>query len=216
MKVGTDSVVLGSWIEASNPQTILDIGTGCGLLALMMAQRFSQARILGVEIDTDAATDAHENVRASKWAGRIDIINADIFDIASEMGKFDLIVSNPPFFTETVHAPEQSRAIARHESNLGPHSLIEFASRHLNEDGSLCFVAPSQRDSEIELALALHKLYTFRSLKIRQRETRPIVRTFRQVSLRAMPSVTARELTVNNPDGSRTTEYSELTNQFYL
>lgn len=219
MKVGTDAVVLGAWtpVPAGVAQPrILDIGCGCGILTLMLAQRCPDARLTAVEISPEAMADAADNFRASPWADRISAVNADILTCAGHLGRFDLIVCNPPFFTESLHAPDASRATARHEGSFGVDSLIRLAPSLLAPGGSLSFVAPVQRDSEIDLLLGLTRLHTLRSLTMRQREGRPEIRRFRNVGLEPAGPSESSLLTVNNPDGSRTPQYASLTTDFYL
>ena len=163
MKIGTDGVLLGAWAEA--PQgvaSVIDIGAGSGLISLMMAQRYPGATIHAVEIDPDAAADALDNFNASPWAGRIALSVAD----ASEWSELSpvlpgprLIVSNPPFFNETLRSPSAQRAMARHDGSLNPLSLVRLASRLMTDSTDrLAFIAPSARDSEIEFELSLHGL----------------------------------------------------------
>lgn len=213
MKVGTDSVVLGAWTDASRCRRAIDIGAGCGLLSLMLAQRYPQLRVTAVEVDEGAATDCAANIAASPFADRIETICADVFN--TPLPQADLIICNPPFFTETLKSPGISRAGARHEGALGVGSLIELAAHSLSPGGSLAFVAPAQRDSEIDLSLTLSRFSAGRILRMRQRPDRPLVRTFRQMWLNP-GDVSTHELTVNNPDGSRTDAYTALTRDFYL
>lgn len=214
MKVGTDAVVLGSWTDTAGASRILDIGCGCGILALMMAQKAPEAMVTAVEIDPDAAADAQLNIDASPWAGRISLVCGDVFDLAPD-SRFDLIVCNPPFFTETLRAPEAGRATARHEGTLGVESLLDLALTLLAPGGSVAFVAPSARDSEIDFMATLRGLTTGRRLHMKQRDGRPAVRTFRQLRLGRGP-VTDGTIILNDAVGRRTAAYSSLTEQFYL
>lgn len=213
MKVGTDSVVLGAWTDATACHHAIDVGAGCGLLALMLAQRFPELHVTAVEIDPDAAADCAANVAASPFANRITTVCDDIFSL--DMPPADLIICNPPFFTESLHSPDTTRADARHEGSLGVESLLALAGKLLTPQGSIAFVAPTQRDSEIDLSLTVNRLTSGRELRMRQRDNRPLVRTFRQMQ-RSQGPVSREELTVNNADGSRTTAYATLTRDFYL
>ena len=115
MKVGTDGVLLGAWAEGGC--TILDIGTGTGLVALMMAQRFEDAQVVGIDIDPDASEQARENVAASPFASRISILHTSLQAFSTER-KFDAIVSNPPYFEHSLKNPDAARAAARHADSL--------------------------------------------------------------------------------------------------
>ena len=106
MKVGTDAVLLGSWIHVENAQRLLDVGCGCGLIALMAAQRCPEGKIVAIEIDPDAAQQAKENVQSSPWADRIQVIQEDFAKFTDE-NKFDVIFSNPPYFANSLKCPNK-------------------------------------------------------------------------------------------------------------
>lgn len=140
MKVGTDGCLLGSWADVSQCSRILDIGTGSGLIAIMCAQR-SDATIVGIEIDSEAAAQAAENVALSPWSNRIEIINCDALTYnCTEL--FDAIVSNPPFFSSSLKCPDKARTCARHDDTLSCPSLLGKASELLRPGGTLSVVLP--------------------------------------------------------------------------
>jgi tRNA1Val (adenine37-N6)-methyltransferase len=122
-KVGTDGVLLGAWTDVAGVETVLDVGTGTGLLALMLAQR-SAARITAIEIDGPSSDQARENTAASPWHNRISIMNTSLQDFRPE-GRFDLVISNPPFFQDSLRPPDNDRAISRHDALL---TLKELAT----------------------------------------------------------------------------------------
>lgn len=210
MKVGTDGVLLGSWAtlpESSCRPAILDVGTGCGLIALMMAQRFPDASITAVEIDSQAVEDAAANIRQSPWADRVKLINTDFRNIE---GTFDLIVSNPPFFTNGESAPEAARAAARHAAALSPLSLVQWAAAHLTPSGLLAMIAPSELSADIEMQAALSRLNICRKVDVNTSRRRGITRTLWELSPSHIHHCQYSVLTVNSP------EYAELTKDFYL
>ncbi len=142
MKVGTDGVLLGAWADCDNAKRILDIGTGTGLIALMMAQR-SQAQIDAIEIDEHASEQAIENVNRSPWASRVNVINKSLQDYSKVENKaYDLIVSNPPYFQNSMFAPDKKRTDARHNSNLELEDLLKGAKKLLSNDGKLSIILP--------------------------------------------------------------------------
>ena len=141
MKVGTDGVLLGAWANAKGKQRILDIGTGSGLIALMLAQR-TDAMITGIEIDPASATQAQENAAASPWADRLQIVATDIAGYTSYQA-FDLIVSNPPFFNEMLLPPGAARSQARHTQALTFEALLFHVQRLLSPEGSFCAILPA-------------------------------------------------------------------------
>ena len=124
-KVGTDSVLLGSWVDCANAQRVLDIGSGSGVISLMIAQR-SRAHIDGVEIDTAAASQSKQNVRHSPWSDRIFIHEQRIQDF-KPLQPYDLIVTNPPYFLNSLREPDASRTLSRHTDSLSLDTLCLFA-----------------------------------------------------------------------------------------
>lgn len=217
MKVGTDGVVLGAWAPVDGVRRVLDIGCGCGLIALMIAQRAPQTEIYGVEVEAGAAADARRNFGRSPWSARLSLIEEDIFDFSAKtQERYDLIVCNPPFFTESLRSPEQTRSSARHEGELGVGTLISLASRLLVPSGGrLAFIAPTARDSEIDFMLASARLYPRRITRLRQRAARPVKRTLWEATREDGPSERG-EIVISLDDGTNSPEYSSLTGQFYL
>ena len=150
MKVGTDGILLGAWAPLGRARRILDVGTGSGLVALMLAQRGEPGvRITGLELDQAAANQAAENVAASPWPERVDIVQGSLQ--AFEASPFDLIVSNPPYFGHGQHFDCQARASARHTGSLTLAELFTHAKRLLGEDGGLSLVLPVQALEEAML-----------------------------------------------------------------
>lgn len=143
MKVGTDSVLLGAWTEIKNAKIILDIGTGTGLIALMLAQR-STAQIDAIEIDEDACIQAQENVTHSPWKERIKIYHTSAQDYAKYCSKrYDLIVSNPPFFENASKASKLTRTVARHTDLLSQVELLDISQQLLTPQGRLVVIYPT-------------------------------------------------------------------------
>jgi len=144
MKINTDGVLLGALADADHPQTILDIGTGTGVIALMLAQRFTNAQIDAVEIDQSAAETAARNFQNSPFADRLAIYSsgfAGFFDLYSDK-KFDLIVSNPPFYINSLKSPEAKRELAKHADRDFFKSLILYVSKHLTDKGVIHLILP--------------------------------------------------------------------------
>ncbi len=142
MKVGTDGVLLGAWAQVPENAHILDIGTGTGLVALMLAQRYPNATITAVEIAPEAAQQAAENVENSPFSERIKVLCADARTL-SDNEKFDCIVCNPPYFDETLKSPDSARATARHNDLLTPQDLLQISAKLLKTNGSLQLILPT-------------------------------------------------------------------------
>lgn len=150
MKVGTDGVLLGSWADTIGAGSVLDIGTGTGLIALMIAQR-CDAHITAVEIDEDAASEALHNFSASLWKERLHLQMMDFKEFATCcVERFDLIVSNPPYFIDSLKCPDEKRDIARHTGSLSYGDLLNGAVRLLTENGCICLITPFDVESVIE------------------------------------------------------------------
>ena len=166
MKVGTDGVLLGAW--AHGGKRILDIGTGTGLVAIMMAQRFADAHVTAVEIDHNAALQACNNANCSPFASRIGIVETSIqnFEVYGTQ-LFDSIVSNPPFFTDSLKNPASQRATARHADTLPYRDLFTAVKRLLAEDGEFSAIIPSNCLTSFIAEAYLAHLVPIRRLAIR-------------------------------------------------
>jgi len=147
MKVNTDGVLLGAWTNFNNAQTILDVGTGTGLIALMAAQR-SEAEITGIEIEKNAADEATENVKHSQWSSRITVKNISFQQFSETHNtRFDLLVSNPPFFSNGVKNNDPHLSMARHNHLLPFSELISGAKKLLGTEGILALILPNDEAS---------------------------------------------------------------------
>ncbi len=176
MKVGTDGVLLGAWTPVSGAHRILDIGTGTGLLALMLAQR-CDAEIDAIEIDAEAASQASENVLESGWSARIKVIQTSFQDYCriSEV-KYDLLVCNPPFFSKSLKANTEPRSLARHNDQLGPSELFAGAIKLLNPNGHLCIILPAGDGSLVITLAKEHGLFPSKILRIKPDSGKPFKR----------------------------------------
>lgn len=143
MKINTDGVLLGAYVQANNPYRILDIGTGTGVIALMLAQRFQDANIDAVEIDIDAYQTSLDNFKNSPFASRIKG-NLGSFEDLQVANKYDLIVSNPPFYTNSLHNPDARKKIARHADFDFFKKLVDFAKTNLSDKGQLDLILPNE------------------------------------------------------------------------
>jgi len=213
MKVGTDGVLLGAWTDVENTQTILDAGTGSGLIALMLAQR-CKAVINAVEIDKDGYTQSCINFSNSPWSERLNAFNQDFRDFKSEI-KYDLIVSNPPFFRNSLKADGYKRNIARHDDNLSWEQLIAKSFSLLNENGRLAVIIPSEGYDDFH-AICISTGFNLKNkCNIYTKETKPAKRIMLEYSKINVIANHANLILADN-NNKRSEAYSALTYDFYL
>ncbi len=216
MKVGTDGVLLGAWAQGG--ENILDIGSGTALIALMLAQRYHEAKITGVELDEQAAQQAKENVAASPFAQQVTIENIAIQCFSQNENlhtHFDAIVSNPPFY-HSLKSKNHERTLARHTESLTFNELFEAVSLLLAPEGVFSAVIPTE-EMDCFLAEAYIKgLFVNRLAKVRTVETKPAKRCLVAFSKLRPERYLEEETTIRNSQGECTQWYSQLTHDFYL
>lgn len=217
MKVGTDGILLGAWAPIAQVTTILDIGSGSGLLALMLAQRTAdKVMIDAVELDKEAAGQARENCDASPWARRIAIYQADIVEWSRQATqRYSLIVSNPPYFDQGVDCASPERNQARYTTTLDHQQLLRCAAQLISEEGFLSVVLPTEvGDRFIHQAKAMGWHLRFRT-DIAETEMRPPHRVLLTLSPMAGELFSER-LVIRGPDNRYSEAFSSLTRDFYL
>lgn len=216
MKVGTDAVLLGGWMRVAGARRMLDIGCGCGLIALMAAQRNAEGRVVAVEIDAEAASQAQENVARSPWKERVEVVNADICDFQSEE-KFDVIFSNPPYFVNALKCPDKQRSTARHTDTLGFDALMRCAASLLEADGELSVVVPMEAAMELKASAIAHRLYLSRETHVYTKASAPAKRALLAFTPTMPPvPVGIRSLVMYAHPGEWGDEYEEMVSDFYL
>ena len=241
MKVGTDGTLLGAWANGNQNQNedenqnenqnengneiILDVGTGTGLIALMMAQRFPKAQVIGIDIDADAVLQAQENVAASPFADRVTILlqdfsvltshlslsNSHLFrrGVRGEATHLSSIVCNPPFFTQSLPCPDDKRTMARHDDTLSYRTLATNAWQLLSDGGDLSVIVPTDQQARMEAEAVLAGFSLCRECKVKTSANKPPKRVL--LAFRKHPSTPLRStLTIGSA------EYHELTKDFYL
>lgn len=217
MKVGTDGVLLGAWTDLSEqPASILDIGTGTGLIALMLAQRSVAGLIDALEIEPNAYEQAVENFERSEWSDRLFCYHASLQEFVSEIdGKYDLIVANPPFYNSTFKTLAPNRALARHTTALTYDELLSATTRLLTDKGSCAFIIPFKEETHFLDLAAGNGLHPYRITHVKGHENAVIKRSLIQLSFdnaEYHPNV----LTLESERNKRTAEYQKLVNDFYL
>lgn len=211
MKVGTDGVLLGAWAEGG--RRILDIGTGTGLVALMMAQRYADAEVTGIEIDDEAAAQAKENAATSPFTERVSIHNVSLQDFNAGT-TYDAITCNPPFYDNSLICPDDSRTTARHTTSLSYHTLIEHCADLLSDDGTLSIIIPTEYLSKIESECAYASLFIHKKLFVRTTEKKAPKRVMLAIGKNRTDN-TSCETAILSKDGKRSEWYTQLTNDFY-
>lgn len=214
MKVGTDSVLLGAWTPAKTPSRILDIGAGTGVLSLMMAQRFPEAQIWAIECHKQAAQECQENVSLSPWP-HIRIVTADIRHWEAPE-KYDLIISNPPFFSEKTLSPNSERARARSSEHLPFSDLLYCVARLLSPTGVFSVVIPYKEATAFIQIAAPMGLYPMRILQVQGTPEAPIKRSLLLFSFQKTANPLIETLVIEKERHQYTQEYQELTKNFYL
>jgi tRNA1Val (adenine37-N6)-methyltransferase len=217
MKVGTDGVLLGAWTDCTNCNQILDIGTGTGLIALMLAQR-SQANIEAVELDQNACKDAARNFKNSPWCNRITLHETTIQSFASESHhQFDLIVCNPPFFANSLKTPDTSRNNARHDDSLPSDELFNAVIKLLTTDGRFSVIIPVLNQQEYLIKAARIQLFPSHITCVKPTPNTEHKRVLIQFGFGISGETIADELIVEeNGRHQYSSRFVELTRDFYL
>lgn len=214
MKIGTDGVLLGAWVDIKGIRSVVDAGAGCGLISLMIAQRTPVADITAVEIESDAAADCRENFMLSPWRDRLSVVEADFNLFSSDKG-VDLIVSNPPYFTDGGRAPLKKRACARHEDSLGIKSLVHRASDMLSDNGRLAVICPSEKEECLIYEAEMSRMKLRRICHVHTVEGKPSTRIMCEFARNDGP-LSTNSVTIRDSKGEYTSGFKSLTRDFYL
>ena len=217
MKVGTDGVLLGAWVRCDDVERILDVGTGSGLIALMLSQRNPQAEVLGIDIDAEAVSQAQENFLRSPFSSRLRAEVAD-FRISPPWegdGGRSLIVSNPPFFTEDTLAPDAARATARSNGSLPFAVLIANAASLLKGEGRFAVFIPYVHAADFVLTASTCGLHLLRRCDVQTSPRKPMRRTLLEFGTQT-GTTSFETLCLHNADGTFSEPYRSLTADFYL
>ncbi|MES2410713.1 MAG: methyltransferase [Bacteroidota bacterium] len=217
MKIGTDGVLLGAWCPIdNNPFSVLDIGAGTGILSLMLAQRSNAEQIDAVEIDENAFEQCVENFESSPWGDRLFCFHAGLDDFMEEPeDEYDIIISNPPFYTDDYKTESEQRDLARFADALPFEDLVEAASLLLSENGIFSVIIPFKEEAKF-IALAKHfELYPFKTTRVKGAPTTEIKRSLLAFS-RIEKEISPDELIIETARHQYTEDYISLTKDFYL
>ena len=230
MKVTTDACLFGAWVaeevgsreprvgsQESAVRSSFDIGTGTGLLSLMLAQKNPNVEIIGVEIDEDAVNQAKENIDASPWKDRIDVLQEDVkgYNFSE---KFDLIISNPPFYQNEIRSATDSKNVAHHSENLTLKELLVIIKDNLTATGSFFLLLPYKRNDEIKKLLRDHQLHVSKMIFVRQSIKHDYFRIMLKGKLNEHENVETEfnEISIWDDSQQYTNEFKQLLKDYYL
>lgn len=219
MRVSTDSVLLGAWLQASRPARVLDIGCGTGVLALMTAQRFPEAQIDAVEMEEGACKDAARNFAASPWSSRLQLFHAGVQDWAESrpgLAAYDLIVCNPPYFVNSLEPDRPARRRARHQTDLTLSELVRLSARLLSDSGHSACILPAERQVELHELLTQQGLYLHRLCRVRTRRHKPVTRILTEWGKATTPLREEEHILLEEGQHQYSAEHRAMTSDFYL
>ena len=218
MKIGTDGVLLGAWAPIlHNPYSVLDIGTGTGIIALMVAQRSNAAQIDALEIEENAYEQATDNFENSLWNERLFCFHAGLDEFMEEPeDEYDLIVSNPPFYAEEYKTNDDQRDLARFQDALPFEDLIEAADLLLSGNGILAVIIPFKEEKRFLAIAHEFELYPTHITRVKGTPTTEIKRSLLALSRNKIDNTTTNELVIEIGRHEYTPEYIELAQEFYL
>lgn len=220
MKIGVDAVILGAWANVLNAHTILDVGCGCGVIALMSAQRNQISTIEAIDTDKESIEEALGNFLVSPWSERIVAKQIDFNDYCSRhieqnIQPIDYIISNPPYFDSGVDIPDSVRLKARHQGQLSPSIILEKGSNMISDNGIIGMVIPVEQAEDLTVIANSLGLFTIRKMIMTGREGRDPKRCFVEFGRHQAP-FSIEHLTIEFHDGSFTPDYKSLCRDFYL
>jgi tRNA1Val (adenine37-N6)-methyltransferase len=218
MKIGTDGVLLGAWTPLdNNPYRILDIGTGTGIIALMLAQKSLAEQIDALEIDEDAYEQSVDNFENSPWSDRLFCFHAGLDEFVEEPeDEYDLIVSNPPFYPEDYKSNDEKRDLARFQDAMPFEDLIEAAALLLSENGIFCVIIPFKEESFFLNLAKEYELYPLKITRVQGTPTTEIKRSLLAFDRNQNNIIETDTLIIETARHIYTPEYIELTKDFYL
>ena len=211
MKVGTDGVLLGAWADCSTAKRVVDIGTGTGVIALMIAQRSDAERVVGIDIDAAAAECAAANFAASPWSDTLEAVQISAQEFTGE--KFDLILSNPPYFVDSLLCPDSQRTTARHTTELTFEQLDKAVCRLMSSNGKFALILPTE---QMERYIGLTSLNLVRRCDVHPVEGGAVKRVMAEFAFELQDVVTESIAIERGRRGDYTEQYVTLTKDFYL
>lgn len=216
MKVSTDAVLLGAWTEIRNSEHILDIGTGSGIIALMLAQR-SIAQVEAIDIHLPSCEDAEMNFKNCPWNERLHLCNLSFSDfLKASKTKYDLIVSNPPYYNRSLKSPSDKVNLSRHTISLSHEELLMGIKKLLQPDGIFCIILPFSEFQNFKQLATFEGLYSLHECVVFPNTSKPANRMLIEFGLFRPSEIRRSEITIRNSVGDYNESYKELTKDFYL
>lgn len=217
MKVGTDGVLLGAWADVGDSPRIVDIGTGTGLIALMLAQRNPQARITAIDVDEDAIAQAMENISYSPFSDRITLKHLSLQEFSgTDNGGFDHLVTNPPFFIGSLRPPDEARSRTRHADTLTLNELFSFGRKLAAENGKLSLILPFEQKNSARMIANENGWHISRATSVYSLPQKPPKRILMQFSVTPLEIISEDELIIEWSHHVYTPEFTSLVKEFYL
>jgi tRNA1Val (adenine37-N6)-methyltransferase len=216
MLIGTDAVLLGAWAEPSNAKSILEIGTGCGVISLMLAQR-SEAQIDAIDIDEESIKQAEYNFRQSPWSDQLHpyLMSLQEFAIKSEK-QYDLIITNPPYFVESLQSPSKKKNRAKHTTKLSRKELIKGIHTLLKPEGFFLIILPLEENRRLSILAGQEGLMLRKQLRVSPKTGKSFNRILSSYCPFSQESATSGDLVIREADNRFTREYVTFTNPYYL
>ena len=216
MRVGTDAVLFAQWVGVSSSDNVLDIGTGSGIIPMILSQK-GAGSVDAVELDADSYEEAKQNFTISAWSEKLKVFNSDVRIYADEVEKkYDLIVSNPPFYASDVKPIKEKKIMARHVSTLSFKDLLLSAKKMMNEKSRFALVLPFYESRLFIKEAELQGFYLQKEMHIIPIEGKDANRVNMQFVLKEVDSVETENFTIRNKDYSYTEEYREFLKDYYL
>ena len=216
MRIGTDAILLGAWAEPGPAASILEIGTGSGVISLMLAQR-SDAQIDAIDIDEESIKQAGSNFMQSSWSENIHPLPISIQDLVStSKQKYDLIITNPPFFIDSLPSPDARKNLSRHTNNLSQEDLISGIIHLLNRNGLFLLILPTEESRKFSALAEAAELFIQRQMKVRPKAGKTVNRILSEYGFKTCKAPFFEELVIRNEDNSFTREYIAFTDSYYF
>jgi len=216
MRIGTDAILLGAWADPGPATSILDIGTGCGVISLILAQK-SETFIDAIDIDEESVKQAESNFSISPWSERLSakLISLQELGKSSEK-KYECIITNPPFFTGSLKSPDIRKNLARHTSSLSREDLVSGILHLLTKDGSFFLILPAAESSRFTTLAESAGLFIQKEMQVKPKKGNPVNRVLSRFGFDPCSSPSSEELVIRNEDSTFTKEYIDFTDDYYF